>query len=204
MKQQLFRICMIIFLSCPTIYAQSTNPTSPVTLEDLSLLKQTLLWTEEDDAYLQMAGEVLAPQLDDILDVWYGYVGSHPHLLYYFHSNGEPDPRYLSEVRQRFKQWVLDLCLNPYDQDWLNDQHEIGLRHTSKKGHTDQISDTPTLVNYRYMIAFIYPITVTIKPFLSQGNHSPEQVENMYNAWFKAVVLSDILWTHSYVNSGQF
>ncbi len=52
---------------------------SPITMEDLELLKKTLLWTEEDDRYLAMAGEVLKDQVEKVLDLWYGYVGSHPH-----------------------------------------------------------------------------------------------------------------------------
>lgn len=183
---------------------ESTKTDSPITMEELALLKQTLLWTEADDQYLKMAGAVLEPQLDAVLDVWYGYVGANPHLLYYFNSNDRPDGDYLAAVRMRFKQWVLDLCNKPYDQDWLDYQHEIGLRHTSKKGKTDQVENTPAIVNYRYMMAFIYPITVTIRPFLEKGGHSAEEVDFMYNAWFKAVVLSDILWTQPYIKAGQF
>jgi len=42
------------------------------------------------------------------------------------------------------------------------------------------------------MIAFIYPITA-IKPFLSNKGHSAEDVENMYQAWFKSITPSDAL-----------
>ena len=35
---------------------------SPLTLEDLDLLKQTVLFTEEDERYLRMAGDVLEDQ----------------------------------------------------------------------------------------------------------------------------------------------
>ncbi len=64
----------------------------------MSLLKKTLLWSEEDDTHLKMAGKVLESQLDDVLDVWYGYVGSNEHLVYYFNSNGKPDGDYLGKV----------------------------------------------------------------------------------------------------------
>lgn len=182
----------------------SGSETKPVTIEELNLLKKTLLWSSDDDKYLKMAGEVLEDQLDDVLDVWYGYVGSNEHLVYYFNSNGKPSADYLTKVRARFKQWVLDLCNKPYDENWLAYQNEIGLRHTSKKGHTDKVKNTPEIVNYRYMMAFIYPITVTIKPFLAKKGHSQEEVEKMYNAWFKAVVLSDILWTKPYIKKDHF
>ena len=40
----------------------------------------------------------------------------------------------------RFQQWIQDTCLRPYDQDWINYQHEIALRHTSlKKNKVDTI-----------------------------------------------------------------
>lgn len=176
----------------------------PVSMEEMDLLKKTLLWTQEDDKYLKMAGKILEPQLNEILDAWYGYVGANPHLIYYFNSNNNPDAEYLAKVRVRFKQWVLDLCNKPYDKNWLEYQNEIGLRHTLKKGKTDNVANTPDFVHYRYMIAFIYPITVTIKPFLTNSECSREEVERMYNAWFKAVVLSDILWTKPYIKEGQF
>lgn len=181
-----------------------TAEETPVTLEDLNLIKETLLWSEEDDTYLKMAGEVLEPQLDDVLDVWYGYVGGNEHLVYYFNSQGKPNSDYLGKVRVRFKQWVLDLCNSEYDQEWLNYQNEIGLRHTTKKGQTDNVKNTPNIVHYRYMIAFIYPITATIRPFLAKGGKTPEEVEKMHNAWFKAVVLSDILWTKPYLKENHF
>ncbi len=126
------------------------------------------------------------------------------HLVYYFNSNDKPSPEYLSKVRKRFKQWVLDICNKPFDQEWLDYQNEIGLRHTYKKGKTDNVKNTPSIVNYRYMVAFIYPITATIKPFLAKKGHSQEDIDKMHNAWFKAVVLSDILWTKSYIKEGKF
>ena len=48
---------------------------SPVSLEDLNLLLATLLWTDDDAAALARAGIALESQVDQVLDVWYGYVG---------------------------------------------------------------------------------------------------------------------------------
>ncbi len=81
-----------------------------------------------------MVGEVLADQIDAVLDVWYGFVASNPHLVYYFQdSNGNPNSHYLKAVRKRFGQWILDTCNRSYNQDWLNYQYEIGLRHNKAK-----------------------------------------------------------------------
>jgi hypothetical protein len=77
---------------------------SPLGVEDLDLLKQTVLFTEEDEEYLRLAGDVLEDQADEALDLWYGFVGYHPHLVYYFSGpDGEPDGDYLARVRKRFK-----------------------------------------------------------------------------------------------------
>lgn len=178
---------------------------SPISLQDFNLLKQAVLFTDEDVKYLRMAGEVLADQVEDVLDLWYGFVGSHPHLVYYFNGpDGKPSAEYLAAVRKRFGQWILDTCNRPYDQDWLNYQHEIGLRHhRTKKNQTDNVQSVPN-VSFRYMVAFIYPITATIKPFLAKKGHNTDEVEKMHQAWFKSVVLQVALWSYPYVKEGDF
>lgn len=185
-------------------YGRATLEISPVSMEDLSLLKKTLLWSEDDDRFLKMAGTVLGSQTNSILDLWYGYVGSNEHLLYYFTKNGKPDTGYLQAVRERFAQWILDLCNKPYDQDWLNYQYEIAKRHHStSKNKTDNAEAAP-IIHYRYMTAFIYPITATIKSYLSAKGHSQDEIEGMYNAWFKAVTLTVVLWTYPYIKENEF
>lgn len=177
---------------------------SPLTLSDLELLKQTVLFTDEDERYLRMAGEVLEDQIAAVLDVWYAFVAANEHLVYYFSNAGQPNSDYLTAVRKRFAQWILDTCNRPYDQDWLNYQQEIGLRHTyAKKNQTDQV-EAATHIGMRYMIAFIYPITATIKPFLSNKGHSAENVENMYQAWFKSITLQVTLWCALYAKDAYF
>jgi hypothetical protein len=186
-------------------YGTSQVAPSPLTLEDLDNLKKAVLFTDEDERYLRMAGEVLADQIEEVLDVWYGFVGSHPHLVYYFtDGKGNANAEYLAAVRKRFGQWILDTCNRPYDKDWLNYAHEIGLRHhRTKKNQTDGVNSVP-VVNYRYMVAFIYPITATIKPFLAKKGHSAEEVEKMHQAWFKSVVLQVALWSAPYVRGEDF
>jgi hypothetical protein len=174
---------------------------SPVGAEDVQLLKATLLWSEEDERNLRMAGEVLADQVDDVLELWYGYVGSHPHLVRYFAgADGQPIPEYLDRVRARFAQWVRDVCERPYDDAWRDYQHEIALRHTAaKKNQTDAV-DASREIPLRYMIAFVFPITATMRDFLAAKGHQPAEVDGMHTAWFKAVVLHVCLWARPYAS----
>lgn len=174
---------------------------SPLNEEQFDQLKQAVTFSDEDVKSLQMAGEILSDQVEEILDVWYGFVGSHPHLAYFFSgSDGQPNEEYLAAVRPRFGQWIRDTCAAKYNRDWLNYQQEIGLRHTRhKKNRTDGVDSAAEYIPLRYLIAFIAPMTATIRPFLEKKGHSPEDVDKMYHAWFKAVVLQVSLWSQAYV-----
>ncbi|MGB9611479.1 MAG: protoglobin domain-containing protein, partial [Bryobacteraceae bacterium] len=116
-------------------YGSAALARSPVTVDDLELLKKTVLFTAEDEAALRKSKEILEPQVEQILDVWYGFVGSNPHLVAAFcdPSTGQPGTHYLEAVRKRFGQWILDTASARYDQAWLDYQHEIGLRHHRTK-----------------------------------------------------------------------
>jgi len=185
-------------------YGDPTLERSPISMEDLKLLKKTLLWSDEDDHNLKLLADTLIDQIDDILDLWYGYVGSNDHLVYYFTTNGQPNTDYLSAVRERFGMWIKDLLTRPYDQTWLDYQYEIAKRHHSiKKNKTDDVQSVP-IVNFRYMVAFIYPLTVTIKQFIQKKNPSEKDLNGMYDTWFKAVTLTAILWCYPYVNKNEF
>src|SRR5881275_1807365 len=84
---------------------------SPVSLEELEQLKQTATLTDADEAWLRRAGDVLADQTDAIINTWRGVIGKLPHLAYYFtNADGKPDENYKAKVKERFKQWVLDMC----------------------------------------------------------------------------------------------
>ncbi|ANZ40262.1 protogloblin ApPgb [Lentzea guizhouensis] len=174
-------------------------PPSPVTAADLELLLATVLFGPEDQAALRTAGEVLSGQIEQVLDVWYGFVGSHPHLVAYFStSDGVPIADYLARVRARFARWIVDTCTRPYDERWLAYQQEIALRHTEpRKNQTDHADSVPH-IPLRYLVAFIYPITATIRPFLAAGGHPEAEVDAMHQAWFKAVTLQVALWSQPY------
>ena len=186
-------------------YGTDAVPRSPLGLGDLELLKATLLLGDDDLAALRRSGEVLAGRVEQILDVWYGFVGANPHLLAAFsNAQGQPDQHYLAAVRRRFGQWILDTARATYDQAWLDHQHEIGLRHTRRKKNQTDGADAADHIPLRYVLALLVPITTTLRPFLAKGGTAPEEVEAMHAAWVKAVLLQVILWSHPYVGDGDF
>lgn len=172
-----------------------------VTLADLELLKASVLFGDEDVAALRRSGEILDSQVEDVLDVWYGFVGSNAHLVAAFarKSDGEPDPDYLAAVRVRFAQWIRDTAAANYDADWLAAQLEIGRRHhRSGKNRTDGV-DAADVVPLSHVIALVYPITATLRPFLEKGGDPPEAVDAMQDAWRKSVLVQVALWARAYV-----
>lgn len=182
-------------------YGYPSLPPSPVSLAELERLKAALLLGEDDLAALRQAGSILVPQTDAILDVWYGFVGSHDFLLAYFSRPDGASPEYLARVRARFGQWIADTCRAQYDEAWLAYQQEIGRRHFTGKNQADgdAAAGTPPLVHFRYVNALVYPIYATVRPFLEKGESDPAQVERMHQAWLKAVLLQVTLWARPYV-----
>ncbi|HWC04267.1 MAG TPA: protoglobin domain-containing protein [Methylomirabilota bacterium] len=181
-------------------------PRSPVTLDDFELMKKAALFGDEDVNHLRLSYEIVKDQTEQILDVWYGFVASNPHLLASFtsRSDGKPLGDYLAAVRKRFGQWILDTARAEYDQKWLDYQHEIGLRHQrAKKNRTDGAASTD-IVPFRYLFPLVFPVTLTLKPFLGKKGHAAEAVEKMHAAWVKSCLLQVTLWSRPYVKDGDF
>jgi len=183
-------------------YGAKELATSPVSMKELEQLKQTISLDSEDERYLRIAGDVLKDQTESVVTLWRGVISSTPHLALYFKdAQGNPDEQYKASVKERFKQWIIDVCTKPYDQDWLNYQHEIGLRHMhAKKNQTDN-ADAPPYIPMRYVLGFTAVVNDTIKPFLVKKGHSLGVIEKMHKAWCKAVLLHVTLWTRAYCNS---
>lgn len=179
---------------------------SPVTLADLELMKKSVSFNDEDAAYLRLSQDVLKDQIEEVLNVWIGFVGSNPHLLATFvsKSSGQPDSGYLEAVRKRFGQWILETARAEYDQNWLDYQHEIGLRHhRTKKNSTDR-ANASGIVPFRDLVLLVFPITFTLKPFLAKKGHSADEVGKMHASWVKSCLLQVTLWSYPYVKDGDF
>jgi hypothetical protein len=171
-----------------------------------TLMTKTALLEAEDLRYLRMSADVLRDQVDAILDVWYGFVGAHPHLLHYFTrpSDGQPNKAYLAGVRQRFGDWILDTASASYDDAWRSKQGEIGRRHHRTGKNTTDNVEAVDHIHLRYIVLLIYPIWATLKPFLAKKGHSSEDVEKMHQAWLKSLLLQIALWSRPYVKDGDW
>ena len=184
-------------------YGSAEVAASPISLHELEDLKVSAGFTDEDQRYLHLAGEVLADQTSKIVTHWRsGIIAGIPNLARHSRTpEGEAIPEYLENSNLRFQQWILDTCLRPYDQNWINYQHEIALRHTSvKKNKVDRVRSTP-FVPLRDILAFIAVINETIKPYLAAKGHSTEVVEKMHRAWCKSLQMQAAIWTKPYTDN---
>ena len=184
-------------------YGDASVGISPVTMEELERLKISVGLTVGDRGWLRLAGEVLADQVTAIVTRWRSeIIASIPHLARHSRSlEGDKLPGYLAQSNLRFEQWILDTCLREYDQDWLNYQNEIALRHTSaKKNRTDGVEST-AFVPYRDIATFTNVLVETMKPYLAAKGNSVAEVEAMHSAWAKSLQLQIALWAQVYIAS---
>lgn len=186
-------------------YGAAEVATSPVSTLDLESLKISAGFTEEDQDFLRLAGEVLTNQTRQIVEHWRSNIIARiPNLARHSRTpQGDPIPEYLAASNLRFEQWILDTCLRPYDQDWINYQQEIALRHTSsKKNKVDGVQST-SYVPLRDIIAFTAVMNETIKPYLAAKGNSAEEIDKMHRAWCKSIQMQLALWVGPYTDSGQ-
>ena len=186
-------------------YGTPAVAASPISLHELQALKTSVGFTAEDERLLQLAGEVLIGQTQQIVAHWRsGVIASIPNLARHSRTpENEPNPAYLAASNLRFEQWILDTCLRPYDQDWLNYQQEIALRHTSvKKNQVDGVRSTP-YIPFRDVVAFTAVMNETIKPYLANKGHNADEVNAMHLAWTKSIQMQIALWTKPYMDLAQ-
>ena len=178
---------------------------SPVTLAELDQLKTSAGFTHEDQRFLHMAGSVLDDQVETIVHHWRAnIIAGIPHLARHSRSqDGSALPDYLARSSRRFEQWIRDTCVRPYDQQWLDYQHEIALRHTHlKKNQTDGVAST-SHVPYSDIVAFVAVLNDTIRPYLAAKGHDEHDVAGMHRAWCRSMHLQIALWAKAYLGTAD-
>jgi hypothetical protein len=175
---------------------------SPVSMEEMRHLEQTLGWTGDDERLLRKHADLFRSQAESMVDAWRAVIGAQPHLAQWFVGpDGNPDAEYKARVKRRFVQWVLDVAVRPHDQTWLDYQEEIGLRHTPEKKNKTDDRHTPAHVPLRYVIAFI-PVVIDIRKFFERAIEDASELVAVERAWTKAVHLHIALWCRPYAKEG--
>ena len=145
-----------------------------------------------------MGGEVEA-----LFEAWIARIG-HFFAPTFAGADGRVSEDYMAAVHPRFLRWVEDVCLRPYDQAWLDYQHEIALRHhRTKKNRTDGAA-AAEIVPLRYLPVATVPMTLALCEFLRDRDTAAEGVEAMVDAWLKSFALHVALWSHPYAHAGDW
>ena len=176
---------------------------SPLPLSALHELETAVGFTAHDREMLVRARAVISDHAEELVDGWRATIGAHEFLAkWFFAPDGKPDEHYKAAIKKRFVRWVVDLVTQPFDQAWLDYQHEIGLRHTPARKNVADHAQTPAVVPLRYLLAFLAPVTQSIRPVLQMSGFGAEDVDEIHAAWTKAVILSVTLWSAPYVKDG--
>jgi hypothetical protein len=180
-------------------YGTPGNAISPVSESDLSQLEQTAGWTAADADVLARHAGLFREKAESMVDSWRAVIGSQSHLSQWFAKpDGTPDDEYRASVKRRFVQWVIDVALRPHDRDWLNYQHEIGLRHTPAKKNMTDGAQTPPVVPFRYLLGFV-PVVLPIRGFFTDVIQDETELKRLEEAWTKIVLLHVTLWSRAYI-----
>jgi hypothetical protein len=180
-------------------YGSELAARSPLTLEELDELKQAAGLTSEDELALREAAQILAGQADEMVSAWRAEIAEHPHLARYSaHPDGTPNPEYSAASKPRFDRWIIDACTRPLDQDWLDYQHEIGLRHTRARKNLTDDADAPDHIPLRYLLAFTAVVLTTSRDFIARRVADAKVVDRLHAAFTKSVMLHVTVWSRAY------
>jgi pimeloyl-ACP methyl ester carboxylesterase len=184
-------------------YGKENVSHSPISIDELRKLEQSVGWSEEDANVLNRHRDFFHAQAEAMVDSWRAVIGAQPQLAqWFFGPNGKPDDEYKARVKNRFVQWVKDVCDRSHDQTWLDYQEEIGLRHTpAKKNLTDHVH-TPPVVPLRYLFGFTSIMTTETNKFFEKLSVSKEEVKRIEIAWTRAVILHVTLWSRPFTKDG--
>lgn len=176
---------------------------SPVSLGELEDLRSALSFTEADHDALRRLWEIVGDDLEALFDAWIGRIG-HFFAPTFAGADGLVDDTYMAAAHPRFLKWIEDTCLRPYDQAWLDYQHEIGLRHHRTKKNEADGATAVEIVPYRYLPVTVAPMTLALREFIVARGVSRDDAGSIADAWMKALLLHVALWSRPYVNAADW
>ena len=183
-------------------FGSAGSAQSPLSVEELQLVEQTLGWTAEDEHLLRKHAPLFERHAEKMVNSWRAVIGAQPHLAQWFLApDGRPDEEYKARVKRRFVQWVIDVATRPHDRSWLDYQEEIGLRHIPAKKNKTDSRHTPSLVPLRYVLAFV-PRVTAVRGFFETAIPDPAELAAVERAWTGAVHLHVLLWSRPYATEG--
>jgi len=171
--------------------------------EEVELLLHISLFSQDDERALRSVWRILQGQTDDYLDVMLGVVAAYPPLVQALRRADGDDGAGLSSetLRRHFQRWLFDTCNLPKDPPWLGQLYSKPLAQDAPANRAVSVDALP---QFRYLIALIYPMVATARPFLAAGGRSAVEVEQMQYALLKAILLQVALLAKLYIETGDW
>jgi hypothetical protein len=174
---------------------------SPVTIEQWRELLASLHFSDDDERAFRRAWEILSAREDEAFAHWVTLFGD-LFVSTFARPDGTIDQAYRESVGKRARRWFRDLP-KAGSQEWLDYQHEIGLRHhRTKKNRTDGVTSVAHVPG-RYIVAFIHHIA-DVRRFLVEAGATAAEADAMQRAWSKMVTAQFALWLRPYVTEGDW
>jgi hypothetical protein len=182
----------------PPGYDYGSVARSPVAWHDFEDLKRLLGFTERDQQLLNRAGGLIGPRFEELIGHWFGQIGPWVHATF----AGPDAERYGAVAGTRFGRGIVDCFVRQYDQEWLDYQHEIGLRHhRARKNETDHVNSVP-VVPLRHLVASVQVLSVIPDSFLEGATN--DDIAGMRAAWSRSLLLQVALWSRAYVREDDW
>ena len=86
----------------------------------------------------------------------------------------------------------------------LPQQHFWNTTPLAEDAPANRAVSVDALPQFRYLIALIYPMVATARPFLAAGGRSAVEVEQMQYALLKAILLQVALLAKLYIETGDW
>ncbi|MDG4555535.1 MAG: protoglobin domain-containing protein [Candidatus Competibacter sp.] len=164
---------------------------------DIDLLWRIGLFSADDARALRKVWRILKGQTDDYLDRLLGMVAAYPALAAELAVlRGECWERGTVDdsvtLRRWFRQWLFETCVFPQDPPWL--------RQVEMNSPAQPVS--APLPGFRYVVALVFPLVMTARPFLVASGNDHTEIERMQYALLKAILLQATLLGKLYVKEG--
>lgn len=82
-------------------------------------------WTEADAARVAVAGPLVEPHIDRLIDDFYEEIDRHPQARKVITGG----PQQVARLKETLKAWLRNLLAGKYDQEYVSRRWRVGLRH---------------------------------------------------------------------------
>lgn len=164
-----------------------------VRAEEYELLKQLVLFSDDDARLLRCAMRTLVDRSDDYLDILLGLMAASPAAQGAMSEDLPGDTtESLQTMRLWFREWITETCGGRYDLEWARRVHDAGSRAAPEAG-ISWLWQRGGITAARRRTAFVYPLAQPVRLILAADGRDTQALDRTCNAWLKSLLLQAAL-----------